>query len=75
MTETTETILVGCITIAIGIYCICAAIFNWNWFFNNSRADLFMTLFKRKGARIAYAIIGLIFAVIGVLALISKFIS
>lgn len=42
-----------------GLYCIAAAFFNWDWFFNNFRAAPFVKCFGREGARIIYALLGL----------------
>ncbi|MBO7381076.1 MAG: immunity 17 family protein [Neisseriaceae bacterium] len=42
-----------------GVCCVCAAIFNWNWFFINSKAHFFVRIFGRTGARIFYALLGL----------------
>ncbi|MBQ3566539.1 MAG: immunity 17 family protein, partial [Oscillospiraceae bacterium] len=50
MQEEHEVLLVVIIVILIGIYCIMAAIFNWNWFFNNSRARGISKMLKRTGA-------------------------
>ncbi|NEQ36439.1 MAG: hypothetical protein F6K40_09190 [Okeania sp. SIO3I5] len=44
----------------IGIYLICAAIFNWEWFYGMRKARFIVSLFGRKGARLFYLILGLI---------------
>ncbi len=36
------------------VFCICAAIFDWNFFFNNYKAAPFVKLFGRDGARKIY---------------------
>ena len=72
MQEEHEVFLVGIIVILIGIYCILAAIFNWNWFFNNSRARGISKMLKRTGARIFYAVLGILFAGFGIAVLILK---
>ena len=46
---------------SIGIFVIAAAIGNWEWFFSNWRARLFVKLFGRGGARVVYALIGVAF--------------
>ncbi len=48
-----------------GIFCILAAIFNWNWFFENRKAYVFTKLFGRIGARVFYAILGVALIVLG----------
>lgn len=41
-----------------GLFSILASIFNWNFFFENRRAQLFMKLFGRTGARVFYGVLG-----------------
>lgn len=41
-----------------GAMCIAAAIGDWDWFFENMRASLFVRLFGRDGARVFYALLG-----------------
>lgn len=36
---------------------ILASIFNWDWFFNNRKAYIFVKLFGRNGARIFYVLL------------------
>lgn len=38
--------------------CIAAAVGDWDWFFENMRARLFVHLFGRDGARVFYALLG-----------------
>ncbi|MBQ9601489.1 MAG: immunity 17 family protein [Neisseriaceae bacterium] len=45
--------------ILAGVMCIASAIFNWNWFYTNARASLFVYLLGRNGARIFYALLGI----------------
>ena len=72
MQEENQVLLVGIIAVLIGLYCIMAAIFNWNWFFNNRRSKGVSKAFKRTGARIFYAALGLLFAGLGISVLILK---
>lgn len=55
-------VLVGC-----GAFAICGAAFDWDWFMNHRKAQLFVSLFGRPGARIFYALLGTAIAVAGVL--------
>lgn len=50
----------------IGGFCIAAAVFDWNFFFNARRAAPIVKIFGRNGARIFYGIIGLIFIIAGI---------
>ena len=54
-----------------GLFTIVAAVMDWNWFMNHHRARLFVMLFGRQGARVFYAILGLIIAAIGVFLTIT----
>lgn len=48
------------LSIAGGIFTILASIFNWDFFFENRKAKLFMSILGRTGSRIFYAILGLV---------------
>ena len=48
------------ISIAGGLFAILGSIFNWDFFFENRRAQLFMDLLGRTGARIFYVLLGLL---------------
>ena len=62
--------LLGVLVVAAGLFSVAASWFNWDWYFNNYRARLFVSLFGRNGARVAYAILGLVLVVFGVLAML-----
>lgn len=47
-----------------GIFCICAAAYDWDWFFENSKARAFTMLFGRDGARLFYGILGVFIMVL-----------
>ncbi len=47
----------------IGTFSVLGAWKNWDWFMNNRRARLVISLFGRTGARWFYALIGLLFLV------------
>ena len=44
----------------LGTLSICAAIANWDWFFNTENGKAIVRIFKRKGARIFYVILGIL---------------
>jgi len=48
-----------------GVFSIVAAVLDWDWFMNNYRARLFVSLFGRTGARIFYVILGIGLIVFG----------
>ncbi|MGH7138294.1 MAG: immunity 17 family protein, partial [Pirellulales bacterium] len=60
-------LILGLILAAAGIFSICGAAFNWDWFIESHKARFFVATFGRTGARIFYAILGIVIVVIGVL--------
>ncbi len=42
----------------MGLFSIVASIFNWDWYFENRKARMFVSLFGRTGARVFYIILG-----------------
>lgn len=57
----------GLIFVAAGLFTICGAGFDWDWFMNNRRAWIFVTMFGRNGARVFYGLLGTVLIVLGVL--------
>ena len=55
----------GLVLVAAGLFSICGAVFDWDWFINSYKARLFVALLGRNGARIFYGILGLIIVVLG----------
>lgn len=49
----------------LGLFSILAGVLNWEFFFNTRRAQFFVRLFGRNGARIFYIVFGIIIATIG----------
>jgi hypothetical protein len=58
---------VGLLLVAAGIFCVCGAVLNWDFFMNNSRAWLFVKIFGRNGARFFYVLLGAAITIGGVL--------
>jgi Immunity protein 17 len=58
----------GLFCMAAGFFTLAGAYFNWDWFFKSSRAWLFVKLFGRNGARIAYGFLGGFLVLLGVVA-------
>lgn len=48
-----------------GLFAFFSALANWEWFMAHPRAELFVRLFGRTGARVAYALIGLFLLAVG----------
>lgn len=60
------------IFILMGAFSLVAAAFNFNWYFESEGVMMFVRRFGRKGARIFYAVLGLVLiagGIIGVLYL------
>ncbi|MEO0947389.1 MAG: immunity 17 family protein [Cyanobacteria bacterium J06641_5] len=55
-------VLAGC-----GIFAICGAAFNWDWFMNHRKARFLVRLVGRTGARLFYGFLGSTLVVLGVL--------
>lgn len=66
-------IVMAVVVMLIGLFPICGAIFNWEWFFSNYKARGIVNIFGRTGARIFYVIIGLLLMGIGIAALVVGF--
>lgn len=62
MTENVIAVIIG---FGGGAFCIISSILNWNKFFDNRRAYLFVKMFGRTGARVFYSILGLFLIFLG----------
>ena len=54
----------GFLMLCAGVFCLCAAAYDWDFFFENMRAQLFVRLFGRTGARVVYGLIGVLLVVV-----------
>lgn len=57
--------------IAAGVFSIAGSFFNWNFFFNSRKAQTFVRLFGRTGARIFYAGLGIFIIFCGIMVLVT----
>jgi len=48
-----------------GLFALTSALGNWEWFLAHPRVALFVKLFGRGGARVAYSLIGLTLIALG----------
>ena len=48
-----------------GVFSIAGAVKDWDWFMNNRRAALFVSLFGRQGARVFYGVLGVVLIGLG----------
>ena len=52
--------MINLIIALLGLFCIFCAFMNYDWFFEHYRTKPLVWLFSRTGARLFYAILGLI---------------
>lgn len=58
---------VGLILVAAGLFSICGAVLDWDFFINSRKARFFVSTLGRTGARVFYGILGLVIVVMGAL--------
>ena len=54
--------------IAGGLFAIAGAAFNWDWFMQDPKANVFVRLLGRTGARVFYIIVGVSAIFLGIWA-------
>ena len=59
----------GLFFLAVGVFSVCAGLFNWEWFMNARKARFVVRVFGTNGARIFYGLLGAGLIVLGVLGL------
>jgi hypothetical protein len=62
-----QSIIYSIFFMGIGLFSVIASSANWDYFFNHRKAQLFLKLFGRTGARIFYVVLGLGVFLIGLL--------
>lgn len=55
----------GLFFLGAGIFVFVAAAIDWDWFFEHRKAQPFVSLFGRTGARVFYALLGIGISVYG----------
>jgi hypothetical protein len=63
-----QSLAIGFVFLAVGIFVLTATFSNWGWFWNNHRAVLLSRIITKTGARAVYTFLGLLLTLIGVLA-------
>lgn len=61
----TEESIYGLLFIIIGFFPIVCSVLNFNWYFNNRKAQGVVRLLGRNGARVFYIILGVIIVILG----------
>lgn len=59
------------ILMAGGAFATICSVLNADWFFNSSKAALFVSMFGRNGARIFYSLIGVVMMGFAVMTLVQ----
>ncbi|MEW6535052.1 MAG: immunity 17 family protein [Candidatus Auribacterota bacterium] len=65
--------IMGLILVFAGLFSIAGAVFDWDWFMTHRKARLLVKLLTRNGARVFYAVLGVIISVIGILVMLNAF--
>ena len=63
-------ILFMIIMVLSGIFAVCGAVFNWDFFFQHRRARRIVAVFGRNGARIFYVLLGVLVIFCGIMFVI-----
>ena len=58
---------VGLFIAAAGVFALCGATFDWDWFMNSRKARLWVAMIGRGGARVVYALLGTTLIITGAL--------
>ncbi|MGN1416446.1 MAG: Imm17 family immunity protein [Oscillospiraceae bacterium] len=56
-----------------GLFSIAGAVFDWDFFFSNSKARVFVRLLGRTGARIFYGILGIAIIIMGIMVVTAPY--
>ena len=57
----------GLIIVAAGLFSVCGAVFDWDFFIDSGKARLIVRMFGRAAARVFYGILGVVGVVVGAL--------
>lgn len=57
----------GIVIIAAGLFLLAGSIFDWEWYWARRRSQTWADLLGWTGARVAYAVVGLLLAVLATL--------
>lgn len=58
-------LFVGAVAIAIGLFVMSAALFNWEWYYQLHKARWIESICGRGGARVFFGVLGLALIVLG----------
>jgi hypothetical protein len=61
-----QDLFVGAVAVAIGVFALGSAIFNWDWSYRLWKARWVESRFGRRGARVFYVMLGVLMITLGV---------
>ncbi|MDJ0581218.1 immunity 17 family protein [Crocosphaera sp.] len=61
--------MAGLFVIVAGVFSLCGAILNWDWYMNHRKARFLLRMLGRGGARVFYGVLGLGLIILGGLLL------
>jgi len=61
----------GLFFVGAGVFALCGAVFNWDFFMNHRKAEFLSSIAGRTGARVFYGLLGTGLSVFGVLVLLG----
>ena len=61
----------GILCLIGGLIAIAGGLFNWDWFMDHPKAQVFVNKFGQSGARVFYCMLGLAFLGLGLFLLIT----
>ncbi|MGK7878734.1 MAG: immunity 17 family protein [Crocosphaera sp.] len=61
--------MAGLFVIVAGVFSLCGAILNWDWYMNHRKARFLVKILGRGGARVFYGVLGLGLIILGGLLL------
>jgi len=61
------------IVVGAGLFSNCGAAFDWDWFMESRKAQLWLKLFGRQGTRIFFGVLGLVMVTTGLLVVTGVF--
>lgn len=67
MSDAGYSVLCKVIIILSGMFSILGSVFNWDFFFNSRKARTFVNLIGRNGARIFYAVLGIVLIIVAII--------
>jgi len=69
--ESVLEVLFGLVLCGMGVFSICGAVFDWDFFMESRKARFWVNIVGRNGARVGYVVLGLGVAMLGLLITIG----